>query len=133
VLSIDTSEVHALAADIRTNAAKVPAVGERIVAKVGFDVTATAQVNAPVEFGVLQSSISVDVDGMSFEAGPTAEYGGWVELGTDGPYLIENAFGWGIAVEHPGNAPQPYLAPAFDFHEMKAVEAFAQLGERILR
>lgn len=33
------------------------------------------------------------------------------ELGA-GPHLIPNAFGLGIDVMHPGNAPQPYLSPA---------------------
>lgn len=133
MLTYDASEVHDLAADIRRNAAQVEPVAGRIIAKTGFDVVATGQLNAPVDYGTLQSSIGVDVDGLTFEAGPTVEYGGWVEQGTDGPYLIPNAFGWGIEVEHPGNAPQPYMGPAFDVHEPRAVEAFAQLGERILR
>lgn len=134
MLTIDTSEVHALAADLRSGAARVEPLVEVVVSKTGHAVVATAQDLAPVDLGNLKNSIGVDLPGdMSFVAGPTVEYGGWVEEGTDGPYPIPNAFGWGITVMHPGNAPQPYMGPAFDRHLPSAVEAIGQVGERILQ
>lgn len=115
MITIDASEVFDMASDIRTNSAQVEPVAQRIIAKTAFDVVATAQQLAPVEFGVLKASISADIDGLSFEAGPSVEYGIYQELGTS------------------EMSAQPYLGPAFDRHEPAAVEAIAQLGERILR
>lgn len=120
-VSIDTSEVQALARDMIATADRAPARAGRAVAKCGFRTVAFAQINTPVDTGALKSSISVDIDGLEFEAGPTVEYGAYVELGTTGPYEIRNPWGWGddVVVMHPGNAPQPYLGPGFD----RAVEA----------
>jgi HK97 gp10 family phage protein len=115
MITIDASEVHALAADIRTNTAQVEPVAQRIIAKTALDVVATSQQLAPVDLGILKSSISADIDGLSFEAGPSVEYGIYQELGTS------------------EMGAQPYLGPAFDRHAPRAVEALAQLGERILR
>lgn len=126
---IDASEVHDLAGDIRRHAGEVPRKAELVVSKTGHDMQATAQVNCPVDTGLLRSSISLDMQGLGFELGPTVDYGGFVEEGTDGPYLIHNAFGWGITVEHPGNSPEPYLAPAFDHHLPQFEHAIASLGD----
>ena len=103
------------------SADRAPARAGRAVAKCGFRTVAFSQLIAPIEFGTLKSSIGVDVDGLEFEAGPTVEYGGFVELGTAGPYEIRNPWGWGddVVAIHPGNSPQPYLGPGFD----RAVEA----------
>lgn len=130
--SLDTSQVHALAADIQANASQVRPQVTTVMARTSQAVVSTAQVNAPVDTGNLAGSISADVRPLAFEAGPDAEYGGYVEEGTDGPYLIENAFGWGIAVEHPGIAPQPYLGPAFDRHEKQAYRAFERIGDKAI-
>lgn len=121
MISIDVSEVRALAADMIESADRAPARAGRAVAKCGFRTVAFSQLIAPIEFGTLKSSIGVDVDGLEFEAGPTVEYGGFVELGTAGPYEIRNPWGWGddVVAIHPGNSPQPYLGPGFD----RAVEA----------
>jgi hypothetical protein len=54
------------------------------------------QARTPVDTGNLKSSESVDVDGLRFEAGPTADYGEYVELGTS------------------RMAAEPYAGPAFD-------------------
>lgn len=132
LLSIDTSQVHHLAADMQANADQVEGRAELVVARTSFAIVATAQVLAPKDTTNLAQSIDADVDGLSAVIGPTAEYGGYVEEGTDGPYLIENAFGWGITVEHPGISPQPYLGPAFDQHEPAFVKAIAAIGRRIL-
>lgn len=40
-----------------------------------------------------------------------AGHAGPQELGA-GPHIIPNAFGRGLPVLHPGNAPQPYIRPA---------------------
>lgn len=115
-VSIDASEVHALARDIRSHADSAPERVEVAVARTGFRTVAFSQLNAPVDTGALKASIGVDVDGLEFEAGPTVDYGAYVELGTAGPYPIRNPWGWGddVVVMHPGNAPEPYLGPGFD-------------------
>lgn len=140
---IDTSEVHALAAEMRAYVDRVPATAERVVAKVAHDIVGSAQrniiANDTVDTGNLLNSVSATVDGLEAEIGPTAEYGDFIEEGTGlwgpshSPYEIPNAFGLGITVEHPGIQPQPYMGPAFDEHEPRLESALGQLGERILR
>lgn len=130
---IDTHEVTALAHDISRNATEVEAKARLIVEKTGHDTVAIAQDLAPVDTGALKNSISVDFEGLGFEAGPTMEYGLYQELGVHGPYEIPNAFGWGITVEHPGEPAQPYMAPAADVTFPSAVDALEQLGVQILR
>lgn len=128
---IDLHEVHALAHDIREHADITRGRAEEIIAVAGHRVSAVAQQLAPVDTGALKNSIGVDVEGLSFEAGPTVSYGDFVEQGT-APHLIPNAFGWGITVHHPGTPAEPYLAPAFDSVESIALAAFARLGESVL-
>lgn len=133
---IDLSEVHELARDIQRNADEVPGRAQEIVAVTGYSVVADAQFFAPVDTGNLKNSIGVDVDGLSFEAGPTAEYGAALEEGSE-PHAIPNAFGYGPEFGtdpdfHPGNSPQPFMGPAFDRHEPRAVAALAELGAQIL-
>lgn len=135
-VSIDTSEVHDLADDIRRHADIVPARAETIIALAGHAVVADAQLFAPVDTGNLKNSISVDVEGLAFEAGPTAEYGDHVEQGTD-PHAIPGAFGrdedFGTDPDfHPGTTAQPYMGPAFDRHLPRVVDALADLGEQVL-
>lgn len=113
-VSIDLSEVHELARDLQRNADEVPAKAQRVVAAGGYRVAARAQAIAPVDTGALKSSISVDVGSLSFEAGPSIEYGVYQELGTS---------------EMP---PQPFLGPAFD-QELPGIEgALAAVGAEIL-
>lgn len=133
MVSIDAHEVFELAADIERNAAMVPAKARLVTSKWGHDVQAAAQVNAPVVTGTLMGSISTDItdDGLGFEVGPTAEYGGYVEEGT-APHPIPDAFGWGITVMHPGTSPEPYLAPAFDANMDSGLAAFGELASQIL-
>lgn len=125
---IDLSEVHALARDLqRVEQRVVPAV-QREVERGAFLVQGTAQVNAPVEFGTLRNSITTNIGDLSFAVGPEVEHGRYVEEGTTGPYPIENAFGWGILVMHPGISPQPYLGPAFDEHYPRVERGIAKAG-----
>lgn len=132
IITIDTSEVHALAAELRAGADEAFSKAERVVAKTAFDIAGTAQTLAPVDTGDLKNSIGADVDSLHAVIGPTVEYGGWVEEGTEGPYPIPNAFGWGITVMHPGNDPQPYLGPAADVHADMFEHAIGAIGESIL-
>ena len=136
-VTLDTSEVHLLAADLRRGADETYDKAEVIVTKVAYDINASAQhnldANGSVDTGHLKNSVGVDVNGPHAIIGPTAAYGGFVEKGTEGPYPIPNAFGWGITVMHPGNDPKPYLAPAADLHEPRLIHAIEQLGESILR
>lgn len=120
-INIDLSEVHELADDMRGAGPRVDPIVQRAVARGGFRVQAQAQVNAPVDTGHLASSITTDVGHHSYVVGPEAHYGDYVEQGTSGPYPIENAFGLGILVMHPGISPQPYLGPAFDQHLPKTL------------
>jgi hypothetical protein len=133
-ISVDASEVIALGEELDYNAPRVADKVFRAVARNGFKVVQTAQVLAPVDTGALKSSIGVDIEGMSYEAGPTVEYGAYVELGTSGPYPIRNPFGWGddVVIMHPGNAPEPYLGPAFDVNLPSVVDEIGDAGEGIL-
>lgn len=133
-IHVDVSEVLALGDELQANAGKVLPKAGAAVAKNGFRVVQAAQTLAPVDTGALKSSIGADIDGLSYEAGPTAEYGAYVELGTSGPYPIRNPWGWGddVVVMHPGNAPEPYLAPAFDATFPSLIDELGDIGERIL-
>jgi hypothetical protein len=69
------------------------------------------QARTPVDTGNLKSSESVDVAGLRFEAGPTADYGEYVELGTS------------------RMAAEPYAGPAFDQELGGIVDALGDAGE----
>jgi hypothetical protein len=141
-VTVDAHEAHQLADDIRHNADAVPARASLVVRKVGFDMQATAQVNAPVDTGFLKSSISIDVDsdGMGFELGPEAEYGAAVELGVPHPvtitgrdggflrFVVDGRVVYTRSVTLPPRAPQPYLGPAFDVQEPLLERALGAIG-----
>lgn len=129
-VTLDLSEVHGLARDIHAGAGRVVTSLRAPLARGANKVQGLAQVNAPVDIGTLKNSISNDVDTLGFEVGPEVNYGGYVEEGTTGPYPIENAFGWGITVMHPGIEAQPYLGPAFDAHLPGIVDDIADAMER---
>lgn len=130
---LDTSEVHDHAGDLTGAAAAIIPLADTAVTKMGYDVVRDATILAPKDTTALAQSIGADFGFLSFEAGPTVEYGAWVEEGTDGPYEIPNAFGWGITVIHPGNRPQPYMAPAFDRNLVGFEAALADAGVRAIR
>jgi HK97 gp10 family phage protein len=109
-IRIDLSEVDSLARTLTGKAATVEQAAERIVAKGAYDMQATAQILVAVDTGNLKNSISTEVDGLSAEVGPTAEYGDYVENGTS------------------TQAPQPYMGPAFDRHLPSVELAVARLG-----
>lgn len=137
---IDAHEVHDLAHDMRSGADALPRRAEYAVAKVGHDMQATAQRLVPVDTGLLRQSISLDLTGLGFDLGPTAEYGGYVELGVDHPFEITAHYPGFLAfeeggtevftrkVEHPPIPPQPYLGPAFDLGLPRLESALGSLG-----
>lgn len=132
MVTYDTRQLRALAGSFRAASLMLYPEAEERIAIGGYSIEARAKViGTAVAFdtGNLVNSISTSVHGLTAEVGPTAEYGGFVEQGTDGPYPIPNAFGWGITVMHPGNAPQPYLGPAFDAEIDDIVQSFANIGD----
>lgn len=92
----DMSEVRQLAADLTAAGQKAEPLARTVVAKSALDLVAQAKYDAPVDTGFLRGSISAQIDGLQAEAGPTAEYGLYQEVGTS------------------RMAPQPYLFPALD-------------------
>lgn len=115
-MRIDVSEVLELADDIDRNATETLPKAQMIVAKTGHDLVAVAQSVAPVETGALKNSISVDIadGGLGFEAGPTVDYGLYVEQGTS------------------RMAPEPYMTPSADAVLPRGEAALAQLGIQII-
>jgi hypothetical protein len=125
---IDASEVHALADDMRRTADETPARAAVAVGKTRFDMEATAHILVPKDTGFLDSTIGSDPtpDGLGFDLGPTAEYGGAVELGVPHPVTVHAKAGGYLRftvggrvvytkqVTIPPRGPQPYLGPAFD-------------------
>jgi hypothetical protein len=142
---IDAHEVHELADEMRHHADTMPGQTRRVVKKVAFDMQATAQRLVPVDTGLLKSSISVDFTELGFDLGPTAEYGGYVELGVDHPFEIRAHPGGFLAfmeggeevfarkVIHPPMPPQPYLGPAFDLGLPDLERALGSLGADVFR
>lgn len=112
----DTSDLDKLAADLAQAGPKAETLAKAVVRKTGFDTVAGAQTVAPVDTGNLKNSIGVDFDpdGLGFEAGPTANYGHFVEYGTS------------------RMSPQPYMGPAFDRAVGPLPEVFKQIGEKAL-
>ncbi|MGI5233844.1 HK97-gp10 family putative phage morphogenesis protein [Actinoallomurus sp. CA-142502] len=109
-------QLNALDADLTHAGLIVAAKGSRAVKKVGNDIVHDGQAFVPVDTGNLKNSINVDFDGdgMGFEAGPTANYGGFVEWGTS------------------KMAPHAYMGPAFDRNVPAFVAAVEELGGSIL-
>ena len=137
----DTSELDALIVDFAESGPKATKLTELVVKKVAFDTVAGAQAIVPVDTSNLKNSIGQDFDedGMGFEAGPTANYGGAIEFGAE-PHVIraknKKALFWPDAehpvkqVNHPGNAPQPYMRPAFEKATEPIDKVMGQVGEK---
>lgn len=97
-MGFDTFGIRQMQTDLSKMSARAIPVASRAIAKTALAIEATGKVNAPVDTGALESSISSDIDTLSAEIGPTVEYGGYVEEGTS------------------RMAPQPYMGPAADQH-----------------
>lgn len=134
-MGLDYSELPPAAASLHSAGARLQPLAVRVARKTGYDTVSDAQVGAPVDTGLLASSISVDYDsdGLGWTAGPTAEYGAHVEYGTSGPYVIPNAFGRGDYVMHPGISPQPYMGPAYETQLVVAEKALGQAAYQVLQ
>ncbi|WKN47147.1 HK97-gp10 family putative phage morphogenesis protein [Nocardioides sp. Arc9.136] len=87
-LTLDTSEVRALASRVAGAGGRIGAQGSAVLRRAALAVEADAKALAPVDTGNLRNSISTTVSGdgrfgaMSAEIGPTAEYGIYQEYGT---------------------------------------------------
>lgn len=145
-MEFDTTEVRHLQADLAAAPASVRAQTPGAVRGTLGDVRDTARILAPKDRGDLAAGIGVDLDpdGMGGGVGPTADYGDEMEYGA-APHTIRANPGGKLAfqgdggeivfvdeVHHPGNAPQPYMGPAFDRHEPDLEDALGDIGEGIL-
>lgn len=100
-LVFDTTEIRRLEQDIAVASSAAEKQVRDTVRRGAFEIQARGRVLCPVRTGNLRNSISVDFRGSNAhvaqaEIGPEANYGGFVELGTE------------------RQAPQPYMGPAFD-------------------
>lgn len=119
-MPIDFSQVTQLAVEFEGVPARLELMTRTVVRRTGQATVARAQKNLiaadAVDTGNLLGSVGVDVDadGLGFVAGPTADYGHFVEDGTS---------------RMPG---RPYMVPAFDTELEKAIAAVEQLAARAL-
>lgn len=114
-MTIDVTQLAALARDLRGAPRRVERHLEQAVAKTARDIAADAQAAAPVDTGALRNSVTADINGMEAVIGPGVHYGGYVELGTS------------------RMRAQPYLFPAADRHERPFAEACADAADVIFR
>lgn len=110
------SDLNNLYVDLGKAAGSIYIEAKKIIAKGGQDVVRDAQAFCPVRTGNLKNSISVDygANGLSFEAGPTMNYGMWVECGTS------------------RMAPRAFLGPAFDRNVPQIVGELDRLGGKVI-
>lgn len=102
-----------IAAQLRGESESLPARASVVVRKAAFDTEADAKRLAPVDTGMLRSSITTHVAGDGLTAGvvATASYAPFVEGGTS------------------RMAPQPFMGPATDRNAPLFREAMARLAE----
>lgn len=114
--NFDDAELRAFAAVLDEAGSSTIRKAQGAVVKTGADIVGDARGTVAVDTGYLKSTIGMDVDpdGLGLEAGPTAEYGAFVERGTS------------------RMAPQPYLGPAFDRRAPGLERAIRDLGGDIL-
>lgn len=116
-MSVDASEVRALAADLAAAPAKVQPGARRVAADGAAGTVADARVLVDIYSGELYASISADLDsdGLGFTAGPTAAHGGYHEFGTS------------------DTAAEPYMLPAFDGQVEHVADDLGDVGVQALR
>lgn len=107
----DNTELERFAGDLSTASRGAQKRAMQAVRKAAHDIQAHAQDRAPVDTGHLRGSITIADMGTAVEIGPTAHYGGYVELGTR------------------RMAPQPYLGPAADRVLPELEKAIAEIGD----
>jgi hypothetical protein len=128
---IDAHEIHDMVSGVNRRLGQVNRRTKALVTKTGETMKATAIALSPDLTGEMDASMDLGFTGLGFDLGPTVKHGRYVELGTEGPYQIENAFGWGVTVTHPPNAPEPFLSPAFDAGLPGFVRDVGQIGEDV--
>lgn len=111
---IDLREVDALARTLIGKAVTVEKAAATIVAAGAYSIERDAKSLAAVDTGNMKNSVSTEVDGLTAEVGPTAEYAPYVEGGTS------------------TQAAQPFMGPAFDRNLPKIELAVAKLGAGLL-
>lgn len=107
---IETQEIRRLARDVEAAVPEARKMVRDTVRKGAFEIQKRGRVNSPYRTGNLRNSIEVDFIGSNAdlaqaEIGPFANYGAFVELGTE------------------RQAPQPYMGPAFDAVEPSIIAA----------
>jgi HK97 gp10 family phage protein len=115
-ISIDTSEVRALAVGLRGAGKRVGARSATALRKAAHDIESDAKLLAPVDTGALKNSISTTITGdgrgwsMTAEIGPTVDYGIHQEYGTS------------------TQSGTPFMGPAFDRRIPAFTEAMYAIG-----
>ena len=106
-------DLRGFAANLERSAGRVGAKAARVLRAGASRLEADASMSAPVDTGNLRTSIGTTITGdgrsgtITAEIGPTAHYGGYVELGTS------------------RMRPQPYLFPAVERNEDSIIRALA--------
>ena len=112
------SDLNRLARDLTAAGPKVFVPASRVTEKAARDIERDAKAFAPVNTGNLRSSISTTVtvsrSSVAAEIGPTASYGGYVELGTS------------------QIAPHAYMGPAFDRHAGAWADALDEAARKAM-
>ncbi|EFQ82705.1 phage protein, HK97 gp10 family [Aeromicrobium marinum DSM 15272] len=109
--SFEFDGLQVIASDMKNAGKKAKRLVPLIVAKTTFDIEADAKIIVAVDTGNLMGSIGSDIDpdGLGSTIGPTADYGRFIEKGTD----VMPA--------------QPFMAPAFDRRAPGFVQAIEQM------
>lgn len=107
---LDVSQLTQLGVRIAGAGPAVQAGARTALTRTAYAIEGDAKVLCPVDTGNLMNSISTDVDGMTAEIGPTADYGVWVEMGNS------------------RMAGQPYMIPAFERRVPEYQAALAQIA-----
>lgn len=110
MITVDVSEVRALATELGAAAAAVPTRAAATLRERVAAAEDTMRAAAPVATGDLRDSIGTTWEGpLAAEVGPTVDYAGFVEGGTS------------------DTAPQPFVGPAADAEEYESTSAFERM------
>ena len=116
-MGISVDGFDSLSAKILAAQARAVPLVAAVVRKTAADVQATAQVNAPVDTGMLRASYNTEHGGGGMhvwaEVKPAANYAIYVELGTS------------------RMAPQPHLFPALDHHAPAFKQAVGAIARSV--
>lgn len=119
-ITVDTSELTALATSLSRNGARLGAQAAALLRLGARDMETTMRGDAEVETGHMRDSVSSSFAGdgrsgaMAAEVGPTVPYAIYVEEGTA------------------EMQPEPFVGPAFDQHIGPLTEKFLNLSDGLL-